>query len=207
MGQLTRARVKLAALLALAVALILWPVWFRREGVTLQDRAKRKPMPKFSYPMLSGGTWSLEEQKGKIVLVNFWASWCGPCRDETPDLVRVYSRYRERGVEFAGISMDDDPATAAPPFVKRYRVNYPILVPPVESALTNAIRSLPTSFLVDRSGNIARTWTGAVSEKTLSRAIEQLLTEGNRPSGGAPAQERVFLHSSQGQMLRRCSQE
>ena len=179
MGQLTRARLKLAGLLAIAVALILWPVWFRsNDDGPLQPVEKRKTMPRFSYPTLAGGEqFSLEEHRGKIVFVNFWATWCGPCREETPDLVRVYNRYRTRGVEFAAISMDEDPERAAPPFVKQYRVNYPVLIPPVESALTNAIQSLPTSFLVDASGKIARTWVGAVREKTLTNALDQLLGE------------------------------
>ena len=102
MGQLTRARLKLAGLLAVAVALILWPVWFQREDGSIQPRDQRKPMPQFAYPTLAGESWSLEDHKGSIVLVNFWATWCGPCREETPDLVRVYASYRERGVEIAG---------------------------------------------------------------------------------------------------------
>jgi cytochrome c biogenesis protein CcmG, thiol:disulfide interchange protein DsbE len=176
MGQLNRARLKLAGLLAVAVGFILWPVWFG-GGSRLQEPDKRKPMPRFSYPTLTGDKWSLEEHRGRIVLVNFWATWCGPCREETPDLVRVYDRYRARGVEIAGVSLDEDPARAAPPFVKQFRVSYPILVPPVESPLAAAIQTLPTSFLVDTQGRIARTWIGAVSEKTLTSAIDQLLGE------------------------------
>jgi len=111
------------------------------------------------------------------VLLNFWATWCGPCREETPHLVRVYARYRDQGVEFAGVSMDEDPESAAPAFVKQYRMNYPVLVPPVESALTAAIQNLPTSFLIDTTGKIARTWVGTVRETDLSAAIEKLLLE------------------------------
>jgi cytochrome c biogenesis protein CcmG/thiol:disulfide interchange protein DsbE len=177
MGQLTRARLKLAGLLAVAVALILWPVWFQREDGSIQPPEQRKAMPRFSYPTLAGESWSLEDRKGRIVLVNFWATWCGPCREETPDLVRVHARYRERGFEIAGISMDEDPAKVAPAFLKQYRVTYPVLVPPVQDTLANAIQSLPTSFLVDRSGKVARTWVGAVREKTLSTALDQLLAE------------------------------
>jgi hypothetical protein len=73
--------------------------------------------------------------------------------------------------------MDEDPESAAPAFVKQYRMNYPVLVPPVESALTAAIQNLPTSFLIDATGKIARTWVGAVRETDLSSAIEKLLLE------------------------------
>jgi cytochrome c biogenesis protein CcmG/thiol:disulfide interchange protein DsbE len=94
-----------------------------------------------------------------------------------PALVRVHDRYRDKGIEFAGVSMDEDPAKVAPPFIKQYGVSYPILVPPVESALANAVQNLPTSFLIDASGKIARTWVGAVRERDLGSAIDKLLTE------------------------------
>lgn len=179
MGQLTNARLKLAGLLIIAAALIVAPKWFRYGGGEVQEPAKRKPMPRFSYPTLAGNTWSLEEHRGKVVFVNFWATWCGPCREETPDLVRVYEAYRDKGVEFAAISMDEDPEEAAPGFIQQYRVNYPVLVPPVDAVLTNAIQSIPTSFLVDASGKIARTWVGAVAEDDLSSAIDKVLAEGS----------------------------
>jgi thiol-disulfide isomerase/thioredoxin len=177
MGQLTKARLRLAGLLAIALGLILWPVYFRGSVGSIQAPDQRKTMPRFSYPTLEGDTWSLESHKGKIVLVNFWATWCGPCREETPDLIRVYSRYRDKGVEVAGVSMDENAVKVAPGFVKQYRVPYPILIPPVESALIAAIQNLPTSFLVDPEGRIARTWVGALRENDLTSAIDQLLSE------------------------------
>lgn len=140
--------------------------------------AQRTPMPDFNWQSMSGHKWSLEEQRGKIVLVNFWATWCGPCKQETPDLVRVYEKYRGRGVTFAGISMDDDPAKVVPRFLERYKVEYPVLVPPPDSPLTENIQSLPTSFLVDRQGRIARTWVGLLHEEELVKNIEELLAEG-----------------------------
>ena len=185
MGQLSRARLKLAALLCVAVALILWPIWFRSTSDGVEEPGKRKPMPQFSYPTLAGEQWSLQENKGRIVLVNFWATWCGPCREETPALVRVYKRYRDKGFEIAGVSMDEDPAKVAPGFAKLYKVDYPILVPPITSALAQAIENLPTSFLVDRSGRIARTWVGAVREQDITGAVEKLLVEESAPEHSA----------------------
>jgi thiol-disulfide isomerase/thioredoxin len=140
--------------------------------------AQRKPMPAFVWQSMSGNKWSLEEHRGKIVLVNFWATWCPPCRQETPDLVRVYERYRGRGVTIAGITMDDHPAKVVPRFVEQFGVEYPVLVPPANSLITESIESLPTSFLVDREGRIARTWVGLLHEEELVRNIEELIAEG-----------------------------
>lgn len=176
MGELTRSRLKLVAMLSVAAVLIMLPRWFGTGG-EIQEPAKRKAMPRFSWPTLTGENWSIEEQKGRIVLVNFWATWCGPCREETPDLVRVYERYGSKGVEIAGASLDDDPVKQVPAFLKEFNVRYPILVPPEESPLVIAIQNLPTSFLVDRSGKIARSWVGAVRERDLTSAIDKLLEE------------------------------
>lgn len=161
-----------------AAALGLMFAWqIRPAGPAVHPVESRKAMPDFTYPSLAKVPWSLAEQKGKVVFVNFWATWCPPCREETPDLVRVHQRFRHRGVEFAGVAMDDDPARVVPPFITRYNVEYPILVAPPDSMLAQAVESLPTSFLIDRQGKVARTWIGIVREQELTAAIEALLSE------------------------------
>jgi thiol-disulfide isomerase/thioredoxin len=168
--------------LGLIVVMVAAAMWvFRPDSGprfgSIRAAADRKPMPEFRYPLLSGQYWSVAEQKGKIVFVNFWATWCGPCREETPALVEVYTHYRSRGVEFVGISLDEQAGKVVPPFLQRYQVNYPIAVPDGSSAIADAIESLPTSFLLDRQGRVARTWIGAVHAEDLSANIEQLLAE------------------------------
>ena len=171
-----RERALMIGLTAAALGLVFaWQIRPARPSVHPVE--KRKAMPDFTFPSLAQVPWSLNEHKGKVVVVNFWATWCPPCRDEMPDLVRVHERYRSRGVEFAGVSMDDDPRRVAPPFLKRYNVRYPILVAPPESLLAQAVESLPTSFLIDKQGKVARTWVGIVREKELVAAIEALLSE------------------------------
>ncbi len=128
-------------------------------------------------PILEGGEWSLAQQRGSVVLVNFWATWCPPCRMETPGLVDIAKRYAGRGVKVVGISMDDAPHRDVPPFVSRFGIPYPILVPSPNSALASSIDSLPTSFLIDRNGRVARTYYGAVDEQTLAHDIDALLSE------------------------------
>ena len=171
-----RERALMVALTAAAIGIMFaWQI--RPAGPSVHPVEKRKAMPEFTYPSLAQVPWSLSEHKGKVVFVNFWATWCPPCREETPDLVRVHQRYRDQGVEFAGVSMDDDPYAVAPAFLKRYNVEYPTLVAPPDSLLAQAVESLPTSFLIDRNGKVARTWIGIVREKELTAAIEALLAE------------------------------
>jgi peroxiredoxin len=153
--------------------------------VSVKPAAKRTTMPSFVWPSTAGHKWSLADQQGKIVFVNFWATWCGPCRMETPELVRVYDRYRGRGVTFAGISMDQDPLKVVPDFAEEYHIEYPILIPSDGSPITEAVESIPTSFLVDQHGRVARTWVGVVREQELTKNIEELLAEGSDRRGGA----------------------
>ena len=111
------------------------------------------------------------------MLVNFWATWCPPCRQETPDLVALQKRYGSRGFTVVGISMDTNADEVVPDFVRKFKVNYPTLVPAPGSALADAIDSLPTSFLVDRNGRVANSFIGQISTEELAGQIEALLSE------------------------------
>lgn len=128
-------------------------------------------------PTLQGGKWSLAQAKGDVVLVNVWATWCPPCRAETPGLVNIAKRYAAKGVQVVGVALDSDPHQV-PEFVSRYGIPYPILFPAGDSPLASSVESLPTSFLIDRAGRVARMYLGAVDERTLVRDIERLLSEG-----------------------------
>jgi thiol-disulfide isomerase/thioredoxin len=152
--------------------------WFRTARVVeLKPVAERAALPDFSLPALGGGKWRLSESAGKVVLLNFWATWCGPCREETPALVRTYQRYRARGFEIAGISLDDDPEEVAPAFVRRFAVPYPVLLPGSDFVLASYVEHLPTTLSLDRRGRIAGSWIGQVRENDLMPAIERLLEE------------------------------
>jgi thiol-disulfide isomerase/thioredoxin len=131
---------------------------------------------------LNGDKWSLSEQRGKVVLVNFWATWCPPCRVETPALVGLHRKYAERGFTVAGVAMDEEPWSTVPDFMKKYGIVYPILTPTEQLSLIDRVESLPTSILIDKSGRIARTYVGLVTESGLSDDIEAVLAE---KEGGA----------------------
>ena len=142
--------------------------------------SERKAMPQIELSDLEGAPWRLSDHRGKVVLVNFWATWCTPCRRETPDLVKVAQQYGPRGVAFVGVSMDDQPKNAAPAFVSHYGIPYPVLVPDSGFTLGNAIEALPTTLLVDRNGRLAKAYTGAVTAERLRSDLDRLLAESER---------------------------
>jgi thiol-disulfide isomerase/thioredoxin len=155
--------------------------------VLVRDRSKppaslapaggRRQSIDFRLADLAGSQWQLSDRRGKVVLVNFWATWCPPCREETPGLVRVYRDYRPKGVVVVGISMDDDPRRAVPPFLRQYGVPYTVLVPDASFQLANEVESLPTTLLIDRQGRVAKVYVGAVGEAEVAEELDVLLKE------------------------------
>jgi cytochrome c biogenesis protein CcmG, thiol:disulfide interchange protein DsbE len=154
----------------------------RNQFGSVRPQAERVPAEGFTLHSLNGENWSLQQQRGKVVLVNFWATWCPPCRIETPSLVGLHAKYANRGFTVAGITMDEDPAVSVPDFVRTYGINYPILTPSPQLSLADRVEALPTSILIDKAGRIARTYVGLVTERGLTDDIEALLAE---KDGGA----------------------
>jgi cytochrome c biogenesis protein CcmG/thiol:disulfide interchange protein DsbE len=159
---------------------ILAVVFFRdRSGPSTSATATTGRRQKLDFRLndLAGSRWQLSDRRGKVVLVNFWATWCPPCREETPGLVRLYRDYRPRGVEMVGIAMDDDPHQAVPPFLQRFHVPYPVLVPDLSFDLANQIESLPTTLLIDRQGRVAKVYVGAIPQSEVEDELDVLLKE------------------------------
>ncbi len=126
---------------------------------------------------LNGQPWRLEDQLGKVVLVNFWATWCPPCREETPGLIRLARDYDTRGLKIVGIAMDEGEVTPVVQFTNHFQIPYPILLPGKGFALADRVDSLPTTFLIDQRGRIAKTYIGAVPEQTFQQDVDRLLVE------------------------------
>jgi thiol-disulfide isomerase/thioredoxin len=146
------------------------------SGGEIVPIAKRKNMPGISMRDLNGSAWALSDHLGKPVLINLWATWCGPCREETPRLVRLADDYRSRGLAVAGISMDDTDQPVRE-FVRSFHVSYPVLFPEGPSPYVSAMSALPTSFLVDKQGRMAKVYVGAVSQKEVRADVDRLLAE------------------------------
>jgi len=142
-----------------------------------QSPGRREAMVDFTFPTLDGPSWTLSRHRGRVVLLNFWATWCPPCQAETPALVRVAAEYRAQGLDVVGVAMDQDSMNTVPAFVADYHIPYPILLPKPFSPLTAVVQSVPTTFLIDRRGRVAQAYVGEVDEGSLRRELERLLQE------------------------------
>jgi thiol-disulfide isomerase/thioredoxin len=113
--------------------------------------------------------------KGKVVLLNFWATWCGPCKTEIPAFVQLYSEYKDKGLVIAGISIDDSPETLRP-VAKEWKMQYPILL--MQSDIEDAygpFYGVPTSYLLARDGTICTKHIGPASKEAFEHEIRALL--------------------------------
>jgi thiol-disulfide isomerase/thioredoxin len=135
------------------------------------------PMPILDLPALQGGRVSPDLYRGKVVVVNIWASWCGPCRLEQPGLERLWREYRDRGVQFIGVDFEDDRA-AGLEYLREFDVTYPSVSDPTGIlSFRFGMLAPPTTFIVDREGQLRYHLLGAQAEATLRRYIEELLNE------------------------------
>ncbi len=144
-----------------------------------------KTAPDFALTDLSGKMVRLSDFKGKIVLLDFWATWCGPCRREIPDLIRLQKEYADKGFTILGISVDGEGAAVVKPFARQFGINYPVVI--ASSRVTAAyggIQAVPTAFLIDREGRILKTFVGGQGKADLEQAVRSALSQ----SGTAPKQ-------------------
>jgi cytochrome c biogenesis protein CcmG/thiol:disulfide interchange protein DsbE len=143
--------------------------------------AERKPMPAMRLNLLMGETWNLSDHRGKVVAINYWATWCGPCWQKTPMLVRLNHEYGGRGFVIVGVATDERNSAEIPPavlsFVEKLHVDYPIAITAPMSQLAYAMDGLPTTILVDREGRVAQTYVGALKEARFRRDVDALLKE------------------------------
>ncbi len=116
----------------------------------------RKPAPDFTLQDANGNSVKLSDYRGKVVLLNFWATWCGPCTVEIPWFVEFEQQYKSKGLEVIGVSMDEEGWPAIKPFVAEHKMNYRVLLGTDSvSDLYGGIDSLPTTFIIDRNGKFA----------------------------------------------------
>ena len=171
-----RPRFEMLAWIALAVFLgyRIWPQVAAAFGVASANAAA----PPFALATLDGGTITSEQLRGKVVLVNFWATWCPPCRVEMPGFQAVYQEKRDRGFVVLGISTDAGGSDRVRTFLRDRQITYPVAM-----ATPSVVRDfgganvLPTSFLIDRQGRIRNEVKGAFASFALGQAVDRLLDE------------------------------
>ena len=145
-------------------------------NVTLIPEAKRIVAPAFEIENLRGGNSSLADYKGKLVLLNFWATWCIPCTKEMPGMQTLWQNHKEQGLEIVAVSVDEGYRGRIENFSKMFKISFPILLDP-ESKVSDLyeVSGVPTSFLIDRNGKIIARIVG--TEDWLSDDAVQLVQD------------------------------
>jgi peroxiredoxin len=142
----------------------------------LKSEGQRKPAPNFTLKDADGNPVNLVDYRGKVVLVNFWATWCGPCEMEVPWFVEFEQKYKDQGFAVLGVSMDDDGWKSVRPYVASHKINYRVVIgSEMVSQQFGEIEALPTSFVLDRQGRIASHHEGLVDKRDYQNEIVKLL--------------------------------
>ncbi|MEZ5403470.1 MAG: TlpA disulfide reductase family protein [Bryobacteraceae bacterium] len=151
----------------------------------------RKVAPAFTLKDSMGRAVSLADYKGKVVLLNFWATWCGPCKLEIPWFMEFEQKYKDKGFAVLGVSLDEDGWDVVKPYIDRTKINYRILLgDDITAQLYGGVDSLPTSFVLDKNGKIAAVHVGLVSKSSYQKDLDALLgtaTKSANATGSADA--------------------
>jgi peroxiredoxin len=154
------------------------------------ERSKHRSLAAdFELKDANGATVKLSDYRGKVVLLNFWATWCGPCGIEVPWFVEFEQKYKSRGFAVLGVSMDEDGWPAIKPYVADHKINYRVLLgSDMVAQLYGGLDSLPTTYMIDREGKIAYPpHIGLISKNEYVNEIECLLGDRQTSSMSAGA--------------------
>ena len=167
----------MAGILAILAIVLIYAI-NRHRGLSpgLRISSTEHPLaPDFSLPDLSGHSLTLSSYRGKVVLLDFWATWCVPCREEIPHLVELQDKYRDRGLQIIGVSMDDGPEPVRD-FYRQFKMNYPVVMGDAKTGeLYGGVLGLPIAFVVGRDGRICAKHIGATDVGAFEKEIAGLL--------------------------------
>ena len=143
----------------------------------LQPADQRKPAPEFALQDSSGKTVSLKDYRGKVVLLDFWATWCHGCKLEIPWFAEFSRKYSARGLTVVGVSLDSDGWKVVKPFIATSKVPYTIILGNDAMAKTYGIGNMPDTFVIDGEGRIAAAYSGVVDKDNVEANLRTMLSQ------------------------------
>ncbi len=173
----SRIRPLRAATLLLTLAGIATAVDQAAVRAVIQPADQRKPAPEFALRDDSGKAVSLKDYRGKVVLLDFWATWCHGCKEEIPWFSEFHRKYASEGLTVVGVSLDSDGWKVVTPFIKAAKVPYQIVLGNDAMAKTYGIGNMPDTFLIDRHGRIAATYSGLVDKDNVEANLRAMLLQ------------------------------
>jgi peroxiredoxin len=154
--------------------------------------AAPQPAPAFALPDFKGGTVRLSDYKGKVVLLNFWATWCSPCLAEIPELVKLQKAHQARGLQIIGIAWPDDNPRRVAATMRRLRINYPIARGSEQTIAAFGVADvLPVTIIIDRDGTVKDRIPGILQPDEFEQKVRPLLEQ---PAGTNPKVKTVRIH-------------
>jgi peroxiredoxin len=137
----------------------------------------RKTAPTFTLSDSKGASVRLSDYKGRVVLLDFWATWCGGCKTEIPWYMEFQTKYKDKGLSVIGVSLDEDGWKSVKPFIEEKKMNYVVVVGNEDVAKLYAVNGLPMTLLIDRNGKIAESHAGMVDKDAFENEIRVLLQD------------------------------
>src|SRR5215216_2297281 len=171
-------------LLGLGLTLIAASAYFILQNVSSSTDFSTVPVkvnfdsPELTLTDTQGVFHSLADYRGQVVLVNLWATWCPPCKEEMPALVAFYHKHRDDGFVIVAIN-DGDPTADVSQFVEEYGLTFPVWLDPTYSTTEQAFKTLnlPSSFVIDREGTIVLSWVGGINRRSLEKYVAPIINE------------------------------